>query len=84
MEIQDYKLPDDLYSEEHHYWVKMDGNILVMGMDDFTQQMAGEIVYVHLPFEGKKLSAGWVKSFAGKRRVVEIQRSARDGSDNHQ
>jgi glycine cleavage system H protein len=62
MEIQGYKLPDDLYYEEHHSWVKIEGDILVMGMDDFAQQMAGEIVYVQLPFEGKKLIAG--KKFA--------------------
>jgi glycine cleavage system H protein len=62
MEIQGYKLPDDLYYEEHHCWVKIEGDILVMGMDDFAQQMAGEIVYVQLPFEGKKLIAG--KKFA--------------------
>ena len=62
MEIQGYKLPDDLYYEENHYWVKTQGDILVMGMDDFAQQMAGEIVYVQLPFEGKKLIKG--KKFA--------------------
>ena len=62
MEIQGYKLPDDWYYEKHHYWVNMEGDILVMGMDDFAQQMAGEIVYVQLPFEGKKLVTG--KKFA--------------------
>ena len=62
MEIQGYKLPDDLYYEKHHYWVKVEGDILVMGMDDFAQQMANDIAYVQLPFEGKKLIAG--KKFA--------------------
>ena len=62
MEIQGYNMPDDLHYEENHYWVKAQGDILVMGMDDFAQQMAGEIVYVQLPFEGKKLTAG--KKFA--------------------
>ena len=62
MEIQGYSMPDDLHYEENHYWVKVQGDILVMGMDDFAQQMAGEIVYVQLPFEGKKLTAG--KKFA--------------------
>ncbi len=62
MEIQGYSMPDDLHYEENHYWVKTQGDILVMGMDDFAQQMAGEIVYVQLPFEGKKLTAG--KKFA--------------------
>jgi glycine cleavage system H protein len=62
MEIQGYHMPDDLYYEENHYWVKKQGNILVMGMNDFAQQMAGEIVYVQLPFEGKKMKKG--KKFA--------------------
>ncbi len=62
MEIQGFNMPDDLYYEEHHFWVKMDGGILVMGMDDFAQQLAGKIVYVQLPFEGKVLQAG--KKFA--------------------
>lgn len=62
MEIQGYDMPDELYYEEHHYWVRVDGDVLVMGMDDFAQQMAGEIVYVQLPFEGKKLTVG--KKFA--------------------
>lgn len=62
MEIEGYNMPDDLYYEENHYWVKVEGDILVMGMDDFAQKMAGEIVYVQLPFEGKKLKKG--KKFA--------------------
>jgi glycine cleavage system H protein len=62
MEIQGYNMPDDLYYEENHYWIRVAGDILVMGMDDFAQQMAGEIVYVQLPFEGKKLKMG--KKFA--------------------
>ena len=62
MEIQGYSIPDDLHYEKNHYWVKAQGDILVMGMDDFAQQMAGEIVYAQLPFEGKKLTAG--KKFA--------------------
>ena len=62
MEIQGYNMPDDLFYEENHYWIRVEGDILVMGMDDFAQQMAGEIVYIQLPFEGKKLKKG--KKFA--------------------
>ena len=62
MDVQGYNMPDDLHYEENHYWVKVQGDILVMGMDDFAQKMAGEIVYVQLPFEGKKMTAG--KKFA--------------------
>ena len=62
MEIQGYNMPDELHYEENHFWVKEDGDLVVMGMDDFAQKMAGEIVYVQLPEEGKSLSAG--KKFA--------------------
>lgn len=62
MEIQGYNLPEDLYYEENHFWVRQEGDLLVMGMDDFAQKMADLIVYVQLPAEGKKLKAG--KKFA--------------------
>ena len=55
-------MPDDLFYEENHFWVKEEGDLLVMGLDDFGQQMAGDIVYIQLPPEGKKLKVG--KSFA--------------------
>lgn len=62
MEIQGYNLPDDLYYEKNHYWVRVEGELLVMGMDDFAQKMAGDVVYVQLPSGGKRLVAG--KKFA--------------------
>jgi glycine cleavage system H protein len=62
MEIQGYNMPDELYYEENHFWVKEEGELLVMGMDDFGQKMAGQIVYVQLPETGKELAAG--KKFA--------------------
>jgi len=62
MQIEGYNMPDDLYYEENHFWVKPEGDILIMGMDDFAQVMAGEIVYIQLPDEGKRLKKG--KKFA--------------------
>ncbi len=62
MQIEQYTMPDELYYEENHFWVKEEGGMLVMGMDDFAQSMAGEVVYVQLPDEGKKLKKG--KKFA--------------------
>jgi glycine cleavage system H protein len=62
MEIQGYDMREGLYYEENHFWIRDEGDLLVMGMDDFGQKMAGDIVYVQLPPEGKKLKKG--KSFA--------------------
>ena len=62
LEVQGYNLPDDLYYDQDHYWSKLEGGVLTMGMDDFAQKLAGELVFVQLPFEGKKVQIG--KKFA--------------------
>ncbi len=62
MEIKGYNMPEDLAYEKNHYWIKKEGDLLVMGMDDFAQKLAGEIVYVQLPDDGKKVKEG--KKFA--------------------
>lgn len=62
MEMKGYNMPEDLYYEENHYWVKPEGDLLIMGMDDFAQRLAGEIVYVQLPEDGKEIKKG--KKFA--------------------
>jgi glycine cleavage system H protein len=62
MEIQGYSMPDDLYYDQYHFWVRVEGDLLVMGLNDFAEKLAGQIVYVQLPFEGKALQAG--KKFA--------------------
>lgn len=68
MEIQEYNMPDELYYEQNHFWVKQEGDVVVMGMDDFAQKMAGEIVYIQLPSEGKALKQGvkFAKMESGK------------------
>ncbi|MDO4826661.1 MAG: glycine cleavage system protein GcvH [Bacteroidia bacterium] len=44
-----------LYSESHE-WVKVEGNIAVVGVSDFAQAEMGDITYVDLPSEGDVLS----------------------------
>ena len=62
MEIREFNMPDDLYYDENHCWIRPEGEIIVMGMDHFAQKLAGEVVYVQLPADGKVLKAG--KKFA--------------------
>jgi len=62
MEFQGYNMPDELHYEQNHYWVRQEGDLLVMGMDDFAQKLAGDVVFVQLPDEGKTLKIG--KKFA--------------------
>jgi glycine cleavage system H protein len=58
MEIQGYQIPEELYYGEDHAWVRPEGDIAVIGIDDFAQKLAGEIVYVQLPEEGKVFRKG--------------------------
>lgn len=62
MEIAGYNMPEELYYDTYHFWTRVDGDTVVMGMDDFAEKLAGQIVFVQLPFEGKAVTAG--KKFA--------------------
>ena len=59
--IKGYDFPDELYYHPDHAWVRIepDGTATV-GMGDFFQKEAGDIVYVDLPFEGDPAEAGEV------------------------
>jgi glycine cleavage system H protein len=46
-----------LYSESHE-WVKVEGNIAVIGVSDFAQAEMGDITYVDLPSEGDSFEQG--------------------------
>ena len=50
-EIEGYSMPDDLYYSEDDTWLKIEDDKVRIGMTDFFQQAAGDIVYVDLPFE---------------------------------
>lgn len=40
-----------------HEWLKIDGDIGVLGISDFAQGQLGEVVYAELPAEGTSLTA---------------------------
>jgi len=46
-----------LYSESHE-WVKVDGNVAIIGVSDFAQSEMGEITYVDMPAEGDEVEKG--------------------------
>src|ERR1700685_1119211 len=41
-----------------HEWVRLDGDIVVIGITDYAQQQLGDIVYVELPAPGARVEAG--------------------------
>jgi len=62
MEIAGYNMPEELYYDQYHFWTRVEGDEVVIGMDDFAEKLAGQIVFVQLPFVGKAVTAG--KKFA--------------------
>lgn len=52
------KIVDGLLYSESHEWVKVDGNVALIGISDFAQAELGDITYVELPAEGDEFSAG--------------------------
>ena len=55
-----------------HEWVRLDGDLAVVGITDFAQSQLGDVVYVELPELGRRLEQG--KAAA----VVESVKAASD------
>ena len=62
---------DRRYTSEHE-WVKLEGDVAVVGITDFAQDQLGDVVYVELPKVGDKVEA--MKPFG----VVESVKTASD------
>ena len=58
MEIEGYLFPDDLYYHKEHFWARVEEDIVVVGANDFAQKLAGQIVYVEMPSEGRVVEQG--------------------------
>ena len=50
--------PADLKSSKSHEWIKMDGDVAVIGISDFAQDALGDVVFINLPAEGDEVTAG--------------------------
>ncbi len=52
------KIIDGLYYSESHEWVKVEGDIAVIGVTDYAQAEMGDITYVDAPAEGDSFDKG--------------------------
>ncbi len=50
--------PNELKYSRTHEWVKMDGDVAVIGISDYAQDSLGDVVFVNLPQEGDEVVAG--------------------------
>jgi glycine cleavage system H protein len=56
--IGEYEFPDELYYDQEHGWTRVEGDIATIGLTQFGQDLAGEIVYVEVPRVGREVSQG--------------------------
>ncbi len=50
--------PADRKYSETHEWVKMEGDLAVIGITDYAQDQLGDVVFVELPAVGAAFNAG--------------------------
>lgn len=53
-------VPEDLQYSEEHEWLRLDGDVAVVGITDYAQDQLGDIVYVDLPAVGDSVESGAV------------------------
>ncbi|MDR7857668.1 glycine cleavage system protein GcvH [Tissierella sp.] len=66
------KVVKDLFYTNDHEWVKVEGNVGVIGIADYAQHHLGDIVYVELPEVDDEIAKG--DSFA----AIESVKAASD------
>ncbi len=57
------------YTKDHE-WIRLEGDVAVVGISDHAQEQLGDIVFVELPEVGKKLGQG------DEAAVVELVKAA--------
>ena len=67
--------PEDVYFHSGHAWVKLEGGDRIkVGLDDFTQQVMGDIDDIKIPSIGAKLNQGDIawKVRRGERKLSQL------------
>lgn len=51
-------IPQDLRYTDQHEWVRVDGEVITVGITAFAQDQLGDVVYVDLPTPGATVEQG--------------------------
>jgi glycine cleavage system H protein len=57
VKIGDYELPDELFYYEQHTWIKIEGDLVRVGLDKIGLARAGKIVFIRVK-QGKAIPQG--------------------------
>lgn len=50
--------PNDLKYAKSHEWVRLEGDVVTVGISDYAQDALGDVVFVELPEAGRQVKAG--------------------------
>ncbi|MFO8090047.1 MAG: glycine cleavage system protein GcvH [Desulfatiglandaceae bacterium] len=59
-QIDELNFPDTLRYSGDHEWVKLEGDLVEVGLNDYAQDQLGDVVFVELPEKGTVFSANEV------------------------
>jgi len=65
-------IPGELKYTKDHEWIKIDGDLAVIGITDYAQDSLGDITFVELPAVGTEVTKG------GECCVIESVKAASD------
>ncbi|MCJ7596041.1 MAG: glycine cleavage system protein GcvH [Desulfobacterales bacterium] len=71
-DVKGYNMPDELYYHKEHSWARVDGTKVTVGMNDFFQKEAGDIVFIDLPEEEDEVGQGEVCGKIQSRKWIGI------------
>ena len=57
-EINELNLPENLKYTDDHEWAKLDGEEVIVGINDYAQDQLGEVVFVEMPSVGDSFAQG--------------------------
>ncbi|HKP35583.1 MAG TPA: glycine cleavage system protein GcvH [Pyrinomonadaceae bacterium] len=63
-------VPENLHYSKDHEWVRVEGEVAVIGITDHAQEQLGDVVYVELPKPGEAFAAN--ESFGSVESVKAV------------
>jgi len=58
MKIGEWDFPGELLYDDHHQWLRREGNTITIGLSDYGQYTRGDILYLSLPELGTEVKTG--------------------------
>ena len=92
-ELDQLQFPDTVKYSKEHTWVRLDGDVVIVGISDYAQSELGEIVFIELPEIGATCAAdevfGVVESVKTASdlympiggEIIEVNQSLEDGPE---